>query len=75
MRGTQLAAIALIVGGVLALAFGGFVYTKDTHETRIGPVELTVTERQSVNIPVWAGAAAIVAGVLLVVVRRRRKSP
>jgi hypothetical protein len=73
MHGTQLAAIALIVGGVLALAFGGFVYTRDTHETRIGPVELTVTERQSVNVPVWAGAAAVIAGVLLVV-RLKRKS-
>ncbi|HXV39714.1 MAG TPA: hypothetical protein VD701_01970 [Steroidobacteraceae bacterium] len=67
-----MAAIALIVGGVLALAFGGFAYTRDTHQTRIGPVELTVTERQSVNVPVWAGAGAIIAGVLLVLRLKRR---
>lgn len=72
MHGTRMAAIALIVGGTLALAFGGFVYTKDLHEARIGPVQLTVTERRSVNIPVWAGAAAIIAGVLLVVRAKTR---
>ena len=69
MNGSKLAALLLIIAGVLALAYGGFTYTKDTHETRIGPIEMTVTDRETVNIPVWAGAGALIAGVLLLVVR------
>ena len=71
MNGTRLAALILIVAGVLGLAFGGFSYTKETHETQLGPIELSVEEKDAVNIPVWLGAGAIIAGVLLLVVRRR----
>ena len=63
----RIAAIALIVAGVLALAYGGFSYTKDAHQAKLGPIELSVNEKQTVNIPVWAGVAAIaIGGVLLV---------
>ncbi len=68
MNAFKIAAIALIVAGILGLAYGSFSYTKETQEARIGPLELTVNERQTVNIPVWAGVAAIVAGVLLLFV-------
>ncbi len=71
MNGTKLAALVLIVAGVLGLAYGGFTYTEDTHETNLGPIELSVEEKETVNIPVWLGAGAIIAGVLLLVVRRR----
>jgi len=69
MNGTKLAALVLIVAGVLGLAYGGFTYTKETHETKLGPIELSVTDKETVNIPVWLGAGAIIAGVLLLVVR------
>lgn len=69
MNGTKLAALVLIVAGVLGLAYGGFTYTKETHEARVGPIEMTVKDRETVNIPVWVGAGAIIAGVLLLVVR------
>ena len=62
MNAVKIAAIALIVAGVLGLAYGRFSYTKETQEVKIGPIELTVKDRQMVNIPVWAGVAAIVAG-------------
>jgi hypothetical protein len=71
MNGTRLAALVLIVAGVLGLVYGGFTYTKDTHETKLGPIELSVEEKQTVDIPVWLGACAIVAGVLLLVVRKK----
>ena len=71
MSGTRFAAIALLVAGVLSLAFGGFTYTKDTHDAKIGPIELSVEEKETVNIPIWLGAAAILAGGLLLVVRVR----
>lgn len=71
MNGTKFAAIALLVAGILGLAFGGFTYTKETHDTRIGPIELSVKDKETVNIPIWLGAAAIIAGGLLLVVRVR----
>jgi TRAP-type C4-dicarboxylate transport system permease small subunit len=61
-------AIVLIAAGVLALAVGGFSYTKETHEAHIGSLDLSVKDKEHVNVPVWAGVAAIVigAGFLLV---------
>jgi uncharacterized membrane protein len=69
MNGSRFAALLLIVGGVLGLAYGGFTYTKETHETKIGPIELTVKDKETVNIPVWAGASALIAGIALALVR------
>jgi len=59
--------IALIVAGTLGLAYGGFTYTKETHEAKIGPLTLSVTDKETVNVPIWAGVGAIVIGGLLLV--------
>ena len=65
MNAIKMAAIVLIIAGALGLGYGSFSYTKETQEARIGPLELTVQERQTVNIPVWAGVAAILMGAIL----------
>jgi len=44
------------------LAYGSFSYTKETHQAKIGPIELSVKEKETVNVPVWAGVGAIVIG-------------
>ena len=62
----RIVAVALIVFGVLALVYGSFSYTKETHEAQIGPLQLTIKDRQTINIPVWAGVVAVAAGVGLV---------
>ncbi len=67
MNPTRLLAVVLMVAGVAALAYGGFTYTKETHNVKLGPVELSVKDKETVNIPVWAGVGAIVAGGLLLV--------
>jgi len=72
MSGIKIAAIVLIVAGILGLAYGKFSYTKETHETNIGPFELSVKDRETVNVPVWAGVGAIVVGGLLLVVPTKR---
>lgn len=72
MNGSQIAAVLLIVAGVLGLAYGGFTYTKETHETKLGPIEFSVKDQETVNIPVWLGAATLIAGVLLLVMRTRK---
>lgn len=61
----KLIALLLIVGGALSLVYGGFSYTKATHEANIGPFKLQMTEEQRVNIPLWAGITAMVGGGLL----------
>lgn len=61
----KIIAILLIAGGALSVAFGGFSYTEATHQANIGPLRLQVTEQQRVNIPLWAGIAAIVGGGLM----------
>lgn len=62
MNAVKLVAIALIVAGALGLLYGGFSYTKQTHQAKIGPIELSVNEQQTVNVPVWMGVGAIVVG-------------
>lgn len=62
MNAVKIAGIALIVAGILALVYGGFSYTKETHQAKLGPIELSVTEKETVNVPVWAGVGAIVIG-------------
>jgi hypothetical protein len=52
---------------VLGLIYGGFSYTKDTTAVKLGPIELSVKEKETVNVPIWAGVGAIVAGGLLLV--------
>ena len=73
MNAMKVAAIALIVAGVLGLAYGGFSYTKETHTGKLGPIELSITEKQTVNIPLWAGVGAIVIGGLLLVYGGKRR--
>ena len=70
MDAIKMLAIVLIVAGGLALAYGGFTYTKETHQAKIGPIELSVKDTQTVNIPIWAGVAAMVAGLVLLTVRK-----
>jgi small neutral amino acid transporter SnatA (MarC family) len=68
MNALKIVAIALIIAGGMGLAYGSFSYTKETQQAQLGPIELTVQDRQTVNIPVWAGVAALAAGVLLLLV-------
>jgi len=72
MNAVKMAAVVLIAAGVLGLVYGGFSYTKDTHEAKLGPLELSVKEKETVNVPLWASLAAIGVGVVLLVGGRRK---
>jgi hypothetical protein len=72
MNSLKVVALVLIVAGILGLAYGGFTYTKESHQTKIGPFEMSVNEKQTINIPVWAGIAAIVLGGGLLFVDGRK---
>jgi multidrug transporter EmrE-like cation transporter len=72
LNSVRIAAIVLIVAGILGLAYGSFSYTKETHEARLGPIELSVQDKETVNIPVWAGVGAIAIGGALLLLGGRK---
>ena len=63
--------IALLALGIAALAYGGFTYTKHTDKVSIGPLDLTVKDKETVNVPMWAGIAAVIVGGVLLVAPRK----
>lgn len=71
MSGSKIVGIVLVAAGLLGLLYGGFSYTKDSHDVKLGPIELSVKEKQSVNVPVWAGVGAIVIGAALLAFGRK----
>ena len=72
MNALKLTAIVLIVAGVLGLGYGSFSYTKQTHEVKMGPIEMPVKEKETINVPVWAGVGAIAIGAALLLLGGRK---
>jgi hypothetical protein len=72
MNPVKVIAIVLIIGGIFGLVYGGFSYTKNTTVVKLGPLEVSAKERQTVNVPVWAGVGAIAVGSLLLVFGGKR---
>lgn len=72
MQAIKIVAMALIAAGVLALVYGGFTYTRATHQANIGPVNVSVQDNRTVDVPVWAGVGAIVIGGALLLAGNRR---
>lgn len=70
MNSAKMFAIVLIIAGVLGLAYGSFSYTKETHSAKIGPIELSVKDKETKNFPVWISVGAIAAGMFLLFVRK-----
>ncbi len=62
MNAVKIVALALIVAGVLGLVYGSFTYTKETHEANVGPFNLSIKDKETINVPVWAGVVAVVIG-------------
>lgn len=72
MNFIKLIAIVLLVGGTLALVYGGFSYTKDSTAVKLGSLELSVSEKETVNVPMWAGVGAVAVGGLLLLFGGRK---
>ena len=72
MGATKIIGIVLIVLGALGLAYGGFSYTKETSSAKLGPLELKVREKESVNVPIIVSVGAIGVGIFLLVAGRNK---
>jgi multidrug transporter EmrE-like cation transporter len=72
MNTVKITALVLIVAGVLGLGYGSFSFTKETHDVKLGPIEMAVKEKETVNIPVWAGVGAIAIGAALLLLGGRK---
>ncbi|MDO8273542.1 MAG: hypothetical protein Q7U82_16730 [Gammaproteobacteria bacterium] len=67
----KLLAIVFIGAGIMGLIYGGFSFTKETHEAELGPLSMTIDEKEYVSVPVWAGIASIVIGTGLLLMRKQ----
>jgi hypothetical protein len=72
MNALKIVGVVLIAAGILGLVYGSFSFTKETHEAKLGPLELQLKEKETVNVPVWAGVGAIVVGGILLLVPAKR---
>ena len=73
MNAMKMLGVVLLIAGALGLAYGSFSYTKETHDAKIGPLEMSVEEKERVDIPKWAGIGAILLGGVLLVVDTRSR--
>ncbi len=73
MSAVKIMAIVLIVAGIVVIAYGKFSYTKETHDIKLGPLEMSVAEKQTVNVPLWAGVLAILGGGVLLLYANQKK--
>ena len=71
MSGIKMLGIVLIAVGILGLAYRGFSYTKESHEAKIGPLDLSLNETQTLSIPTWAGVGVLVVGGFLLALPKR----
>lgn len=70
---SKIVAVVLIVAGVLGLVYGSFSYTKETHEAKLGPIEFSVRDKETVNVPVWASVGTIAVGGLLLLFGSKKR--
>ena len=73
MDSRKIIALILIIAGVIGITYGSFSYTKETHEAKVGPLSFAVSEKETINVPLWLSAAAMGAGILILVLGRKSK--
>ena len=72
MTALKIAGAVLILAGTLALVYRGFTYTKETHDAKLGPLEFSLKEKETIHIPTWAGVGAIVIGGILLLIPAKK---
>ena len=73
MNALRVTGVILIVLGLAGFFTGGFSFTKETTQAKIGPLELTVKDKESVNVPQWLSLGAIALGAVVLVLGFRKR--
>jgi len=55
----------------MGLIYGGFSFTRDTHKADLGPLSLSIDEKEYVTVPIWAGIAGIAIGGALLLFSKK----
>ncbi len=74
MKPVTIVGVALIVLGVLALAYQGITYTTREQIIDLGPVKASVDKKKSIPLPPIVGALALAGGVVLIFIGSRKSS-
>ncbi len=69
----KIVGILLIVLGLVALAYGGFSYTKREKIVDLGPIQATAETRETVPLPPILGGLALAGGIVLLIAGSRKK--
>jgi len=69
---TRIVGVLLIAAGALGLAYGEFSFTREKHQANIAGIELSLKEKDTVQVPAWAAGGCIAAGTLLLLLGRRK---
>ncbi|WP_204247606.1 hypothetical protein [Acidovorax carolinensis] len=72
MNALRVTGVILIVLGLAGFFTGGFSFTKETTQAKIGPLELTVKDKETVNVPQWLSLGAIALGAVVLVLGFRK---
>jgi hypothetical protein len=72
VKPVTLAGIALIILGVLALAYQGITYTTREKVIDLGPLKASVDTEKNIPLPPIVGVLALAGGVVLVIVGARK---
>ena len=72
MKPVTLAGIALIILGMLALAYQGITYTTREKVIDLGPLKASVDTEKNIPLPPIVGVLALAGGVVLVIVGARK---
>ena len=72
MTPLKILGVLLIAAGVAGLVYGSFSYTKEEHKAKLGPLQFSVKEKETVAIPMWLSIGAVAAGTVLLVINRKR---
>lgn len=73
MRVGTLVGLILVVTGLVFLVFDQIGISRERELARVGPLEVTTTERETFTVPTVLSGVAIAAGLALIVAVRRAK--
>ena len=65
---------ALVVLGILALAYGGISYNRQKTIVDVGPFKATATEQKNIPLSPIVGGIALIGGIALLMAPKKQAS-